>query len=218
MLPKELIKLLDEAKKSVLTHLKGELILPIRRQIFRMLGEYELDSDKKIVVQSSGQKRRARLQIACVKHVMHIWNAALPGDKRIEELLTRIEDCLNGNLDSGSLRRVHKEFWTDCDNLGSHSNNKIVLASYVGYATISTAVTASTDEPLVSDYIEEDALDDDLDPYDWDATYYASMAYVGKPTWDEQDEASINKRREFWTWYVTKAVPEAYSSFSENEE
>jgi len=213
-----LSEVLEEAKQSILSHPRGELILPIRRQVFKMLGKYELNSNKQIVIQSSGQKRRARLQIACANHVVYIWNEALPDDKRIEELLIKIEDCLNGKFDSRSLRRIYKELWIDCDNLGSHSNNKIILASYVGYATICTAVTTCTDEPLVGDYIEEGAFDDDLDPYEWDASYYASMAYVGKPTWEEQDEANVNKRREFWTWYITKAVPEAYAAFSDDEE
>jgi len=218
MFQKEILDVLDEAEKNILSHPKGELILAIKEKIW---GAIEGGEGTSSVVQTNGLKRRARLDILCVKKVINVWDNVLPNDKRIIELLKMIDEYFNGKIDKKSLERVKDSFSTVCDDLGSHSNYEISLAAYVGFATVRAVSTAIFDKAYYGDDLEAKAneiLDDDIGPDEWDTSYYASMAYVGKPTWEEQDEVSINKRRGFWMWYITKAVPEAYEAFFDDEE
>jgi hypothetical protein len=53
-------------------------------------------------------------------------------------------------------------------------------------------------------------LDDDYDPFSWDTSYYTAIAYSGSDPWDNAD---IEKRREFWMWYINEAVPKVYLAF-----
>lgn len=217
MLPQQLIKLLDAAKKSVLTNPKGELILPVREKIWNLFGEDGFKGNG-IVVQTNGLKRRAKLDILAVHRVMHIWASALPNDKSIIGLLKMVDDYFNGEIERKSLEPAKDRFSsTVCDGLVSHSDNKVAIASYVGYATARAVSTVVFDKAYYCDEIEEDVFDDDLGADEWETSYYASLAYVGPPyPFEEQNEVSITKRREFWMWYITKAIPEAYSAFSDN--
>jgi len=53
-------------------------------------------------------------------------------------------------------------------------------------------------------------LDTDRDAWSWDESYLASMACAGGSAWAVS--SSLEKRREFWQWYLEQAVPIAYNS------
>ena len=69
-------------------------------------------------------------------------------------------------------------------------------------------MVALNDEDLGGeDYIN--IFDEDLDPYTWDTAFYASLAYSENESYDE--ETKIQKRREFWLWYLNEGVMKAYN-------
>ena len=49
-----------------------------------------------------------------------------------------------------------------------------------------------------------------LAPHQWDASLYASAAYAGGFAWEEQSDKL--RRREFWQWYLSEAVPSAWEA------
>lgn len=85
------------------------------------------------------------------------------------------------------------------------------MAAAVGSASISVVSLASKDEVCFV-YGDSSKLDEDFDPYSWDASYYSAIAYSGSGPWDNKN---VEKRREFWLWYIEKAVAEAYMSYQE---
>jgi hypothetical protein len=101
-------------------------------------------------------------------------------------------------------------FWGELESLlykGEH-----FASIYVGFAAANTVTTALNDERFHPLNIEDHLLDDDLDPYQWDASFYAAGAYAGGFTWEEG--SSVVRRREFWEWYLDEAVPLAWNSVS----
>jgi hypothetical protein len=47
----------------------------------------------------------------------------------------------------------------------------------------------------------------ETDPLDWDASFNAAVAWAGGATWEPVGNPIM--RREFWTWFLTEAVPAA---------
>jgi hypothetical protein len=50
----------------------------------------------------------------------------------------------------------------------------------------------------------------EIDPEQWDASFYASLAYAGGAVWEEK-AGNPDKRRQFWIWFICEAVPLAVS-------
>jgi hypothetical protein len=208
ILPKELTDILNDAKKELLSHPKGEMILPIRKSIWKLLGFYNIDTNNK-AIPTVGLKRRTKLAVICVKKVIHIWNEALPDDKRPLELIDEAEKYINGNSDFEAIQKQIGRFPTDLENL--NCEEKYQNAVSVGFASLRAASIALHDERFII-LGKDNALDDDYDPFSWDASYFAALTYSGSGPWDN---SNVAKRQEFWLWYIDKAIPEAYVAFSE---
>jgi hypothetical protein len=50
----------------------------------------------------------------------------------------------------------------------------------------------------------------DISPEDWDPCFYASLAVTGGAVWENICESDT--RREFWQWYLTSAIPDAFTA------
>ena len=98
------------------------------------------------------------------------------------------------------------DFWTEMDNLMIHEqqNQAPLIAGYAADCVVSVALF---DESFDPDNPHDNTQDEDLDPYEWDAAYYAAMVYAGGASWNEA--SSPARRREFWEWYLREAVPAA---------
>jgi hypothetical protein len=99
-------------------------------------------------------------------------------------------------------------FWVEVENLQSDSPDQRMAATYVGFAAAKTVTRALYDEDFQT--IDDREKDDDLDPYMWDADFYAAGAAAGGFPWEES--SSVARRREFWQWYLEHAVPSAYEA------
>lgn len=129
-----------------------------------------------------------------------------PPAKSPMELLILIDDYYIEKIDWTSLRCIKGSYWTEMDNLGNEKP-KYQLPSYIGYAPAKTIGIARFDEDFGPDDQSPDALDDDEDPYSWEADFYVSGAIAG---FKWLDGSSVEKRRQFWNWYLEQAVPRAY--------
>ena len=174
------------------------------------MGGYERDNENRALLTVS-LKRRVKLDILCVERVLYIWDEVAPDDKRPYEIIKATKDYLNGKMYEDSLWNFHNDFMGDLENLLSDIRFLNVLS--VGFAAARTAVTALGDETLLIDY-DDDLLDEDFDPYTWDASFHAASAYSNGETWGKC--SSISKRKDFWTWYLDEAVPQAYNSYEDD--
>jgi hypothetical protein len=82
---------------------------------------------------------------------------------------------------------------------------------YIRDAAVHTVSLARVDyrpEDFEPDRLDEEELDYDQ----WDASYHASLAAAGtgprEPGGDSAE--AVTRRREFWRWYLSEAVPAAF--------
>lgn len=209
MISKELNNILEEAKNKILSHHKGELTLPIRKSIWKMFGGCEFKAEHK-ALPTIGLKRRVKLATICVKKIIDIWNKVAANDKRPLEMLEVSEKYIEGSVDYEFVSKQLNNFMNDLINLGS--DESYFKAALVGFAATHTVSIALSDERLMV-YGDDSDLDDDYDPESWDTSYYTSLAYTDNEPWDEN--SNVEKRREFWLWYITEAVPQAYMAYNE---
>jgi hypothetical protein len=200
VIPEELIVLIKEAKKELKSHSNGELVLPIRKKILKTFGEYESEL---------GKKRRTKLDVLCVEYAMPVWNHAKPKATRTPlELTNLIEDFFQNKISEDDLDRIKDSYWTEMDNLGQ--NYRYQLATEVGYAAINAICVAMVDRYFLYEDEFPEGLDEGGDPYDWDASFFISGAVAGFP-WNKGQQPDF--RRQYWNWYLDKAVPEAYNAY-----
>jgi len=199
----ELKDLLNKAKNEVNNHPKGQLILPLRKKIYRLMGEHNEDSEGR-VLRTDGYLRRLQLSVLCVNYVLPIWNNVMLDDNTPNTLLKSINDYLSGDKDWDSLWELQNDFWAVLDSYMCDDND-YGTSIYVGHCSINAVMVALNDEDLGED--DENLLDEDLDPYTWDTAFYSSLAYSESEQYDEKTK--ILKKREFWLWYLDKAIPKA---------
>jgi hypothetical protein len=203
----ELKDLLNKANYEVNNHPKGQLILPLRKEIYRLMGEHSEDNEGR-VLRTDGFLRRLNLAILCVNYVLPVWNSVMPDNNTPDTLLKSINEYLSGHKDWDSLWELQNDFWAVLDNYMCDDND-YGASIYVGHSSINAVMVALNDEDLgEEDYIN--IYDEDLDPYTWDTAFYASLAYSENKQYDEGTK--IQKRRDFWLWYLNNAVPLAYQS------
>lgn len=196
-IPQELIDIIASAKKKLMDHDDYELILPERKKIWSALG---LESN-------FGMLRRKNLGVLCAKYVLPIWEHVWPNNKAPHELIKHTEGFLQDQISEQQLRSEIGELWTKLDDLIYEGKNLAEVNS--GFAVAAAASAAISDEQFEEPDIDERLLDDDLDPYDWDAAYYASISYAGGAVWE--DSSDKDKRLEFWQWYLNTAIAKAWS-------
>jgi hypothetical protein len=198
-LPKELTQAIKKQYETLLKNKEGELILlPGRKKIWAAIGPKN----------DIGHVRRAKLSISCAERVLSIWNRVFCDEKGPEHILQSTQSYLQGEIDESELRAHIGSLWTALDNLMYEGDFLIEINA--GYAAASAASTAISDDKYDEANIDDSTLDEDLDPYEWDAGYFASIAYAGGPP--GADSSDSDKRREFWSWYLNNAVPNAWFS------
>jgi hypothetical protein len=201
LLPDELKRTIDAAAESLARAPNGELILPMRKRIWAALGPCLVEGQR--ALPGAGLTRRGALAISCSRHVLPIWENALRDDRRPHDALEAAQRRLEGAADFDSAERIRGALWTYCDGLFGRVPDRCV---YVGYSAALSVATALHDELFELDDLDSE-LDRDLDPYQWDASFYASAACAGFGWEPDSDPV---KRREFWQWYLATAVPAAW--------
>jgi hypothetical protein len=192
-LPPDLSAALERAWAALEQHPLGELILPLRRAIWLAFGP-------------DGHRRRVALSQLAVRRVLPLWDAVHPGNDGPERMLALADRVLTGAVDSEVARREQDAFEVEVQGFEDDD----LRPGYVGDAAVHTVSLARVD--VGPDDFEPDVLDEQLDYDQWDASYYAALAAAGKgPSEPGGDSAeAVSKRREFWRWYLSEAVPAAY--------
>lgn len=200
-LPAQLQDALRSAWQALDQNPVGHLPLPARRAIYSALGPVE---NRGGAPAGAGYARHVELDKLAVQHVLPVWQGVHAGDDGPQRMLALADRVVRGEVEPQSARRERDRFSVDVENL----RDADFAPGYVGSAAVAAAITAEvdnwTDRP-------PETTDDDLDPYEWDTSYYASSAYAGSmPGEPDDDAASQSRRREFWRWYLSEAVPSAY--------
>jgi hypothetical protein len=206
-LPDPLIEAIKVAQKAMLQNPQYNLNLGYRHSIWAALGPRANSSQGS---KRFGLQRRATLAILSARHVIPIWEGAGLNDDTPHRILIEAEQVLNGTVDVQTADRDFGEFWTYMDNLASKFEDSRPVM--VGYSAAKALLTALFDEKFDPFHIDYDLTDADVDPYDSDAAFAAAVAYADGSIWNP--DSSSTKRREFWEWWLSEAVPTAWSSVS----
>lgn len=106
-----------------------------------------------------------------------------------------------GKVEGQELEEKKNYLYTQAEDL-MDKGEQYFTAAYAGFACISAVNAVLYDLDLDTTGI----LEIEIDPDEWTACFYACAAYCGGATW-EKGVGDDLKRREFWEWFLSKAVP-----------
>ncbi|HSE15781.1 MAG TPA: Imm5 family immunity protein [Pyrinomonadaceae bacterium] len=150
------------------------------------------------------QDRWYMLESISAHKVQNIWERQFPSDRFPTELLRIADSSLIEANDAGLLGQMlseSKAALADKLLLGQ----EYFCAVYAGFASWAAARNVVYGSPIISDASSEI----DIDPDEWDASFYASLAWSGGAVWEQV--ADSDKRKEFWIWFINDALPQALS-------
>ncbi|MBW4507121.1 MAG: hypothetical protein KME64_11490 [Scytonematopsis contorta HA4267-MV1] len=201
-LPSKLQKLIVDALLSVRHHPDHDLNLGYRQAIWAAFGDNE-----------NGQKSRAFLANLTVRHVLPIWNDKFPHDDRPSYILNLAEQVTAGKISKSVAEKESNRLFREMQQMGYEGYGMVFT---VGCAAVASLDTAMDDETFDPDDIDLN-LTDYQDAEGNDATFFAACAYADGPIWKTASvEHSITKRLEFWEWWLTQAVPAAWSTIKDD--
>ena len=202
LIPSELSEAVASSLEALRQNSDGELPLYNRRKIWKAFGDRDKDSNGSPT--GLGWQRRSRLAVLCVQHILPLWQSVYPSDERPQQMLKIADQLMQSAYDADKALQEQQSFF---DELGDVANEDI-SAACVGYASVQAVTISAVD--LEGDDFDPAETDHDLDAYQWDASYYASMAVAGGDIFVEG--SNVDQRVAFWDWYLKKAVPAAYTT------
>lgn len=194
------MEILEQAVKEVSE--TGRLPFQVRRELWLALGEWEErdETDNSPRTLTKPLQKRAQLALACAKKVAKVWTAYAPEDKGPQKLVKQGNAYLSGKLAADRLSQT----WSELDYMDRTEEERYSSAPMAAIAADRAAAVALYDEYLLEPHFA-DADDFDLDPYDWDAAWCASLAWAG-----QNEEASPGEQKvaelKFWAWYLEQAA------------
>lgn len=168
----------------------------------------DLCVDEGVASNCVGLRRRSKLAVMCLEHVLPFWNKAFPGNDFPERVLAMIKDYRTGILTYQSLDDILYSSWVDIDDLGNEFPNEI--AGNIGYAAIKAARVAMSDEDFDPSNIDLNEKDEMFDIDEKDTSWWAASVYAGDGY--KSDDATVRRRREFWEWYIEHAARESWKA------
>lgn len=178
----------------------GELPLAARQQLRESLIALLPDHGRALTL-------TAVLGFACAKRAWPVWQTAFPSESRPMDLAkSAVSSVSEGSIPGASDRSEFMRVKTYLENkflLGKES----FPAVYAGFA--SWAVTRdvlSWGQPKIT----QGTTELEISPEEWDPSFLASLAVTGGATWEGIGRSEI--RHEFWYWYLTAAIPEAFAA------
>jgi Immunity protein Imm5 len=205
-LPEKLGLVIDQAREAVYHHPQHHLECGYRYAIFSAFGPFKGSpayQDKK------GWQRRLVLAIETTRHVLPLWEQALPHNTIPQRALTLAKRSLISRINEEQIWKARNTSWVQLLDLGNN-NEELQSILGVGFAALQALSVALQDEQFDESEITLDTKDQDSDPETLDASYFAAAAFAHGTIWEEQSSSS--KRRAFWEWWLNEAVPLAWNA------
>lgn len=210
-IPTPLMQAIHAAEQVLQHQPQGHLPLCLRRQIELQMGAPHWEEDG--TPRGTGWKRRVHLAILSAQHVQPFWEAALPGDDGVTHMVQLAQTVVEGRISALDANQQMGDFWTLADNCRYQLRRRAGNSSpaCAGHAAAAAVAVALADKQGVDCISDQD--DESSNYYDWDVSYFAAIAYANGGLSNQSSD--IEKRREFWQWYLQEAVPDAYCSITE---
>lgn len=193
-LPKPIQDILQASQESI--DERGELTSESRKSIYQ-----RIEAVSSLEQEAIAHVRQAKLQISCAWKTLEKLRDFDTEYALARNLLELSEKCLTNKEEIATLEVASNELYTQLEDLMDEGENTFV-AAYAGFACISAANAVMYGVSL--DLVGLSEIE--VDPDEWTACFYASLAYCGGATWEE-GKGDDAKRREFWEWFIHEAVP-----------
>ncbi|RUT04272.1 hypothetical protein DSM106972_045000 [Dulcicalothrix desertica PCC 7102] len=201
-IPSKLQELILSALSSVRVHPSHDLNLGYRHAIWAAFGDDEY-----------GHRRRAMLALKTVRHVLPIWNKKFPYDDRPGYILNLAEKTLAGTISVEVAENESERLWREMQQLGYGGHGMVFTVGCAAVAALDTAIDDETFDPDDIDF----NLTDNEDTEGNDSSFFAACAYADGAVWKTvSGEQNPIKRLEFWNWWLTQAVPAAWSAVEDD--
>lgn len=141
-----------------------------------------------------------RLETLCAHRVLPVWQRAFPDN--IEPV--RLTEQVRESPDAPGLESMIGVFDTKLDEV------LLLGEQYFPAASAGHAFSVLARDIAFGFVNEPDDPEGEIhiDPLTWTVCFYASVAEAGGATWEPV--GNVERRREFWRWYLLEAVPQAY--------
>jgi Immunity protein Imm5 len=154
----------------------------------------------------SGHSKRVKLATLSVEKVLPLWDSCFPSDRSPYLALELAKKLLAGTISATAATRETSRLWAHCDDLiFDHQDD--VNPIMVGYGAVQALREALSETHFGCENVNDGSTDLDVEPHDWDASFYAAIAYSRGAPWESSSDKQ--KRFEFWTWWLTSAVSDA---------
>jgi hypothetical protein len=196
---------------------------------------YSAFGSKSNNINSLGYQRRTYLSILATEYVLPIWNSAEPitlPDEPMNGIMMMIKESLmdinalkpstllflakeilSGNIQPTNDVWMQAVHCIDFCRIYRYQYSAIEDTDFleVAYAAAHTLEVAIEDEQFAEENSNLDFTEIDSKKPESDVAFYAACAYSKGPIWVEKSDAY--KRLQFWTWWLTSAVPKALKAF-----
>lgn len=168
----------------------GEIPYPLRRQLLGMLNQME---------RNYGQHLCLQLMVRCAEKTLNIWEATSPDNHSPHELLSNFRLALSQGNELPVLKQQAESFHLFLDDLMGQGKWEY-RAYYAGWSCLSAVWSflygIDLDNPQSGEI--------DIDPDNWDASFYSSCAYCGGATWEKTGNSAL--RKEYWQWFLAAVL------------
>jgi hypothetical protein len=214
-LPGYVRSMIDEALTEISLDSEHHFTLTRRFALYKALGSP--DPQPSIL-----NPFRGWLGVLTAKYVLPIWHQALPiwedippdlpDDNRLpDQLITTAEGVLSGTISLEVAQKEAGDQWYVVGNIGdefsAYRDDKPVTVYFACDAALKALCEALNQEFLGKLRNWEKYTDDNLPDFVRDSASSAVVAYAGN---NESGEVNIDKRQEFWEWWLSEAMPLAW--------
>ncbi|MDR2915997.1 MAG: immunity protein Imm5 [Tannerella sp.] len=138
-----------------------------------------------------------KLSLECLKKVYHIWDREYPNHTAMIEIINKANSYLYHNIgDEKAFKHLYDvyyyHFLSKNGTAGAIGMSALTLCNCIACRSGLTAENCKCEENNASEW------------QNWNPDFHASIAYSGgNPFFMEGD---VNKRKEFWIWYIDTAI------------
>jgi Immunity protein Imm5 len=199
-------------------HPNHHLEIGIRRSIWLLMGS-DLQGEG---IKDVPRNIRFRLSVMCSEYVRNIYNEYFNNNINTLNLYSEGINVLSAywreEITLEEIRLFADKFYQELENLGSTYELKSRSLeqklshkkAFYAMSSVWECLRVSLYNEPFNEQIESNVKDTDVDYYDYDAAYCASIAYAG--SLGDLENSNREKRFEFWMWWLEEAIPKVLSS------
>lgn len=175
-----------------------ELPLRVRNRLLdRLLALLPAERQRQLFIGTLG--------FTCAERSWPVWLEKFPKES---EPLDLVRDVVTAVEEQSPMPDVYRRL----DEVKVLVDNKIILGEEYFRACYACSACWAAARDVVKgrcDWATAGQSEQEIHPDDWDASFFASLAVTGNSGWERN--GADNGRREFWIWYLHKAVPDAFT-------